>query len=438
MLNDAVITLPRPHTAQQRIIDEAGRFNVVNCGRRFGKTTLGIDRVVTPETLPHPVGWFSPTYKMLLEVWREAVLALAPITTRKNVQERRIETVAGGVIEFWSLENPDAARGRKYRRVIIDEAAMIPGLMDAWQHVIRPALADYVGDAWMLSTPKGRNGFWQMYLWGQDDEMPDWASWTLPTSANPHIADSEIEAMRSTMPELVYRQEILAQFLEDAGGVFRRVMEAATATAQDSRQYLVVDGIEQGWHPYVFGVDWGQMNDFTAIAVIDLHTQELVHLDRFNKIDYVVQSGRLHALVERFKPSVIVAESNSMGQPIIERLIRDGLRVQPFQTTNATKAAAIDALALAFERGDLRILNDPILVGELQAYEMSKTPSGLVTYSAPEGMHDDTVIALALAWQAAYRKPSPFSVEQPLKRSTWTINAGTNGGGRWKRGKLGR
>ena len=142
MLNDTVITLPKPHTAQQRIIDEAGRFNVVNCGRRFGKTTLGIDRIVTPDTLSFPVGWFSPTYKMLLEVWREAVLSLAPITSRKNVQERRIETITGGVIEFWSLENPDAARGRKYRRVIIDEAAMISALMDAWQHVIRPALAD--------------------------------------------------------------------------------------------------------------------------------------------------------------------------------------------------------------------------------------------------------------------------------------------------------
>ncbi len=89
-----------------------------------------------------------------------------------------------------------------------------------------------------------------------------------------------------------------------------------------------------------------------------------------------------------------------MGQPLIEQLQRDGLPVVPFMTTNATKAQIIDALALAFERGDIRILADPVQVAELQAYEMERLPSGLMRYGAPEGMHDDTVMALALAWHA--------------------------------------
>jgi hypothetical protein len=79
-------------------------------------------------------------------------------------------------------------------------------------------------------------------------------------------------------------------------------------------------------------------------------------------------------------------------------------------TTNATKAAAIDALALAFERGDLAVLNDPVLIGELQAYEMSKTKTGLRSFSAPAGMHDDTVMALALAYSGiANQRPSLLS-----------------------------
>jgi hypothetical protein len=126
---------------------------------------------------------------------------------------------------------------------------------------------------------------------------------------------------------------------------------------------------------------------------------QMVAMDRFNQIDYSVQRGRLQALAERYHVESIIAESNSMGEPIIEQLQRDGLPVRGFQTTNATKAAAIEALALAFERGELAILNDPVLVGELQAYEMDRLPSGMVRYSAPEGMHDDTVMALALMWQ---------------------------------------
>lgn len=384
------LTLPRPHEAQQRIINEAARFNVVNCGRRFGKTILGIDRAVTPSVLHRPVGWFSPTYKDMLEVWREMSATLQPIIKRRNIQERRIENIAGGVVEFWSLDNPDAGRGRKYKRIIVDEAAKVPNLLDIWHLTLRPTLADYRGDAWFLSTPRGRNGFWKMFQWGQDGESREWRSWKIPTTANPFISDDEIEAMRREMPEQRFGQEILADFIEDAGGVFRRVTEAATATPQEA---------PAPGHSYVMGVDWAQQHDFTVICVMDVTTKELVYIDRFNQIDYKVQRGRLMALAERFQPTTIIAETNSIGLPNIESLLASGLPVQGFTTTNATKAAAIDALALAFERGDIRILDNTVLIGELQAYEMSRTKTGLRSFNAPDGMHDDTVIALALAWQ---------------------------------------
>jgi hypothetical protein len=90
-----------------------------------------------------------------------------------------------------------------------------------------------------------------------------------------------------------------------------------------------------------------------------------------------------------------------MGEPLIEQLQRDGLPVRGFQTTNASKANAIEALALAFERAEIRIIDDPVLLDELQSYEMSRLPGGMIRYSAPDGLHDDTVMALALAWQAA-------------------------------------
>jgi len=74
--------------------------------------------------------------------------------------------------------------------------------------------------------------------------------------------------------------------------------------------------------------------------------------------------------------------------------------VQPFTTTNATKAQIIQALELAFERETIQILDDELLINELMAYQIEKLPSGLIRYNAPDGMHDDTVIALALAWWA--------------------------------------
>jgi hypothetical protein len=364
----------------------------VACGRRFGKSTLGEDLVIRPALEGYPVAWFSPTYKMLAEVWRDLRRILLDVTARSDQTQRRIELITGGVVELWSLDSPDVARGRKYKRVVIDEAAMIRELEEAWQAVIRPTLTDFIGDGWFLSTPKGRNFFWQAFQNGQDPLRDEWMSWQMPTIANPFIRPSEVEAARRDVPERTFAQEYLAEFLEDAGGVFRRVREACTAEPQER----AIDG-----HQYVMGVDWARSFDFTVLSVVDITTKHQVAVDRFNQIDYRVQLDRLKALYERFQPSQIIAEQNSIGSPLIEQLAREGLPMQPFVTTNATKAAAIDALALAFERGEFRILPDATQTAELQAYESERLPSGLLRYSAPDGMHDDTVIALALAWQGA-------------------------------------
>lgn len=388
------LQLPRPHEAQQRIKSQRKRFNVVPCGRRFGKTTLGIDLCIEPNILQYPVAWFSPSYKDMLEVWRECLRLLGPIVKRKNATERRIENLAGGVLEFWSLDNPDAGRGRKYRRVIVDEAGLVQTLMESWNMAIRPTLADYQGDAYFFGTPKGRNGFWQMFQWGNDPEYTEWGAWQMPSSANPYIADSEIEAMKKALPERIYQQEIQAVFLDDAGGVFRNVMQCATAEPQERPK----DG-----HTYCFGVDWGKLNDFTVITVLDLATNSVVKVDRFNQIDYNFQLQRLVSLYETFKPSAIYAESNSMGEALIDSLHARNLPVISMRTTNATKDAWIQALSIAFEREEITILNDPVIIGELQAFEAKRLPSGLMKYSAPEGMHDDTVMSLALAYQGVAR-----------------------------------
>lgn len=267
---------------------------------------------------------------------------------------------------------------------------MVSHLMDTWTSAIRPTLTDLKGDAWFLSTPKGHNGFWQLFMLAPFED--NWQSWRMPTLANPYIDPAEVEAAKRMLPERVFLQEYEAEFLTDAGGVFRRVADAATAEQQEA-------GIG---HQYCFGVDWGKSNDFTVISVIDIDLQSMVYMDRFNQIDYQVQLGRLQALYERFIPAAIIAESNSMGQPLIEQLYRAGLSVQPFMTSNATKAQIIDGLSLAFERSDIKILNEPTLIHELVAYEMERLPSGLLRYSAPEGTHDDCVMSLALAWYGAH------------------------------------
>jgi hypothetical protein len=315
------------------------------------------------------------------------------------MQEHKIELNGGGVVDMWSLDSADSVRGRKYKRVVVDEAAMVRDLQDAWEAVIRPTLTDFEGDGWFPSTPKGLGFYKQLFDRGQDNasrESVDWMSWQIPTSENPYMPPAEIESAKNELPERIFAQEYLAQFLDDAGGVFRRVKEAAIA----ERQECAVNGDD-----YVIGIDWGKHNDFTVLTVLNTTTKEVVKVDRFNQIDYVVQRGRLGALCDRFKTKTLIPESNSIGVPNIELLQREGFKVHPFNTTNTSKAEAIDALALAFERGELKIIDDKILISELLAYEAERLPSGLLRYGAPQGMHDDCVMSLALAWSAVASPP---------------------------------
>lgn len=386
------VRLPERHPAQCRVVDGARRFNVLACGRRWGKSTLGIDLLIDPALDGYPTAYFAPTYKMMAEIWRETRRAVSEVAGRVQAAEHRLELRTSGVIDMWSLDSPDVARGRKYKRIIVDEAAMVPGLDDVWQMILRPTLADYAGDAWFLSTPKGRGFFHTAYEWGQAIEHPEWASWQMPTAANPYIAPDEIEAMRGSMPERTYQQEILAAFLDDAGGVFRRVRDAAIA---DPAPLLLP-------RTYVAGLDWGKSQDFTFIVVKDTHSGAYVDYDRFNQIDWDVQRQRVAAMVRKWNVTTVLAERNSIGDPNIEALQRDGVPVQGFTTTNATKNHIIEQLALNIET---RATTFPAtwtdLISELQAYEMERLPSGVMRYGAPSGMHDDGVIAAALADEAA-------------------------------------
>jgi len=401
-----VIQLPPLYPLQLRIATDEARFRVVCAGRRTGKSTLAVAVAVHAGLAGRRVWWVAPDYKASNVGWRE-IRALSVQVPGATVREtdRRVSYPGGGWIEIRSADDPQSLRSEGLDLVVIDEAAFVSEV--AWNEALRPALADRRGKALFISTPKGRNWFWRAYQRGIDPLECEWQSWHAPTSANPFLPPGEIEAMRQGMPERTFRQEVMAEFLEDGAGVFRNVRASATAHPQD---------IPHPSHSYVFGVDWGKQDDWTVITVIDVFSREVVKLERFNRIDYAVQRGRLGALAERFHPTTIVAERNSIGEPIIEELERSGLPLSPFTTTNASKAQAIDALTLALERGELRLLDDPVLLAEMEAFESERLPSGMLRYAAPEGGHDDCVMSLALAWQAA-AVPARNAYTVPLRRA---------------------
>lgn len=303
--------IPTLRPDQQDIAEHPARFKVVACGRRWGKTTLGLAMASSAAQAGGRVWWVAPTYGLAFYPWRALRQAHRDIWEAKLESERHIDLPGGGSLTVKSADDPDTLRGVGLDFVVLDEAAFLSE--ETWTAVIRPALSDRQGRALMISTPRGRNWFWQAYLRGQDPLNTEWRSWTHPTSANQLICPQEIEEARGLLPERVFRQEYLAEFVEDGGTVFRNVAQATTAAPQARAQ---------PGHRYIMGVDLARRLDFTVCAVIDisLDPPELVCLDRFNQIDWQFQIQRITALAERFNVEQIMVDQTGLGDPVVEQL----------------------------------------------------------------------------------------------------------------------
>jgi hypothetical protein len=382
------LKLTRPHQGQRKVLREANRFNVVACGRRWGKTCLGVHRLTEPALAGKPVGWFAPSYKYLAEAWRDFNRYLKPVIKSKNETERRLELITGGTLEFWTLEDVDSGRGRKYQRIAVDEAAKSKNLEAWWTNAGRATLADLEGDADFYSTPKGRNFFWRCFTQGTDESNRDWASFRSPSMDNPHIPPGEWSEIKRQLPERAYRQEILAEFIDESGGVFRCVSESIDrgrrANDEPDREKT-----------YCTGIDLARVEDFTVITVFDRCGRQ-VYFERFNQISWERQIGAVSAVLNRY-PGECYVDSTGVGDPIFERLRAAGLNVYSYQFSNQSKEHLIDSLAMQLEQGKLRLMDVPEQENELLAFEYELTPSRNVRMSAPEGMHDDCVIGVALA-----------------------------------------
>lgn len=388
------LKVPKPHAKQRLIYDCPSRFIVARCGRRFGKSKFIPVKRLKTMLGGGPVAYFAPTYKMLKHYWRETKLLLAPVTKHVSTQDHRLELIGGGSYDMWSLDNPDAARGQKYGAIDVDEAAMIPELEEAWNAVLRPTIMDFTGDAGFWSTPKGMNYFHTLASRGSDDNYPDWSEFHFTSYDNPYIEPSEIDDLKADTPEDIVKQEIYAEFISGEGAVFRNITANLTKEATTPEAHK--------GHVIVAGVDWGQVNDFTAISIVCETCKRELELDRFNQIDWEFQRTRLLAAMDRWDVKFTLAEENSIGSPNLEALDKlTKRRVAGFMTTAQTKPPLIQSLALALEQEEFKWMDVPVATRELEAYEAKRNEmTNRIQYSAPQGFHDDTVIARCLAREA--------------------------------------
>ncbi len=377
------IELPRLHAGQRRVLAEAVRFNVAMCGRRWGKTQCGIDIAVNGVLDGELVGWFAPTYKILNPAFDELRGVLQGVPGFwKSESERTVGITGLGSVECWSMDTPDPGRSRKYHGVIVDEAGLQANLAQVFNESIRATLADYRGRCWFFGTPKGVGDFSAFFAKGQGLDG-EWRSWRLPTSANPYILPAEIEAMRQGMPDAVFRQEVLAEVID--AGDHPIGLDAIAACV----------GEQSGAAPVVFGVDLARAVDFTAVIGLDAAGKVAV-LERW-KTPWGLTKARVERVVGNH---IAYIDSTGVGDPVVEDLQRSGVRAIGHVFTARFKQQMVEHLITAIQRKQVHF-PDGWLRAELDALRAEKTAVG-TRYAGPHGadIHDDGVMALALAWLA--------------------------------------
>ncbi|KKM92877.1 hypothetical protein LCGC14_1214070 [marine sediment metagenome] len=385
------IEYPTPHAKQQAILDCTKKRVVIVTGRRAGKTTLAMIKAVKVASEGGKVIYGTPQSKQLKVFFDATCDVLRPAIQSGFINRHGTTNTLtwkdGGSIVCQTAHEPDSFRGDYADLLILDEYAYMNP--DIWERVGQPMLIDTNGTCWFISSPKPMNHFYSLYLMAENNEDGNWAVFNFSTLDNPHMPREAIDKMTTGMTVENHKQEILGEFVKGEGQVFKLFKKdfVDMENEQDHRGHRIVAGL-----------DWGSVHDYTALSCGCGTCAKELMLYRF-KGDYPAQLVEIRRIISLFdwREVELLAEQNAMGLPNIQQLRKDGVSVRGFNTTSASKAGIVQGLKLCFEQRSWQWLKDDIAFRELEAYE-SKTSQylGTTSYSAPYGLHDDTVMARML------------------------------------------
>jgi hypothetical protein len=402
----------KPHETQRQWLLSDARTKVASCGRRWGKTeAAAIDATTFAITRPGSVQMIvSPTYdqsRLIFDTIER--LVMASVVTRGPAKVTRTPyprlVLAGSVIMARTAdEDGRGLRGHSADRVIVDEAAYLRDSVVT--EVIAPMLADRNGRLVMISTPFGKNHFYRAFLKGVESEKlkvesPRCASFCFPSWDNPHISREYIEAQRQEISPRQFSVEYEAQFIDDSSCVFP--WEDIESAVRNAECGLGNDEC------VVAGIDWARYSDYTVVIAVAVGEQgcRVVGIDRFNKMGWGSQISRVTEFLRAHRVTAALTDSTSIGDPLLEqlraKLWESGIdvAVEGYGFSNSSKRDLIEHLALKFAHRSIAIPRDEQLLRELQYFEYELTTSGNVRMNGRSGIHDDLVIALALAcWQS--------------------------------------
>jgi hypothetical protein len=385
-----------PHPAQQKVLEAWNnpkiREIVLAAGTRFGKSALcGI--IALSELLKdnRRVWIVAPSYDLANKVFRyvEEFVANGFPGSEMKVSRRLPQSIVtkwGSTLECKSTENLTSLLGEELDLVIMDECSRQPE--EAWESYVRQRLTSRKGRSVKISTPRGQNWFWRE--WKKAKDSDDCAAFQFASIEGVSIDQAEWEREKSRTPEKIFQQEYEASFLPGSAGIFTNIKKCITGELEEYNPS----------HLYTMGVDLGRYEDFTVIVVIDRMTNHVVHFDRFNTVDWSIQKEIIAETSRKYGNASIFIDSTAItiGDAYVNELADEGFCVFGYKISgNTSKRQLVEKGVVMVNQNQISFPQIDDLVDELYAFTYKISDGGVIRYEAPDGMHDDCVIALCLA-----------------------------------------
>jgi len=378
------LTIP---TFLQPALQNEYKFTIMPSGRRSGKTYnaaqwIAIECLKTPNTKALWVDTTQSNIDAYVDRYFKKILRPIWHMCSYNQQKKLLTFPNGSYIDFGSAERPENLEGFQYDRGVLNEAGIILKKEALWYNTLLPMFKGGHVRVKVIGTPKQKNTFHKLYVRGQGDGR-EYKSFHYSAYDSPFWTNEEIEKLKETMPDMVFRQEMLAEFLDDAGAVFRNI----GGCIREADESLKTN---------IMAIDLAKHQDFTVIIAGNRESKQATYIDRFNQIDWSFQKNRIFNTWEKLGRPKVIIDSSGVGDPIFDDLMNAGMTIEGYKFTNKSKAELVQGLSIAMDNNDIGYMLDPVLIGELEIFGYDMSPSGNIRYNAPDGFHDDCVIALSL------------------------------------------
>lgn len=407
-VRDIPITLPPMYLWQQQVWaalhDPAIRVVVCATGQQIGKTSLGVLWCIEGGLLGEDAWWVAPDYSLTEAGYdiMTTMLAQPPFPDLVMEEKKRLRFVfqnAGksGWVQIRSADDPNKLRSRTLNRIVFDEAAL--ALPDAWHGNLSERITVRRGKALLIFNPHGKNWAWELWRRGDPDNPnrdPEWRSFQFSQYDNPNIPREDIEKKRLNMTRAKFQSEVMGEFVDSGGEVFVNVRDQARAG-------FINGGVQYDpTHQYVGGLDIsGGRHDWHVLIVEDVTLRAQVAMIRFSTQELSIMTRTFLDAQQAWNLEGIDGDETTIGIFPMREFEKAGLRIRPVNLNSVSKRELIESYAAEIELRKIRLLNDPLLILEHEAYQAEETHTGYIRYNSPKGGTDDTVIAGALAHRAA-------------------------------------